>query len=317
MLQTDLPGGASYWFAGERLHLQHGPINLVISMETSDADCRKLAERTAMGRFATVLQEVVAELACLKSPSGPHMASPRGSIPRRMHSATEIFSGQFFVTPMAAVAGAVADEMLSSVLGRISVDKILVNNGGDIALHLRGDKQCGISVRSLQNKELARIRLRADDSVGGTATSGRGGKSLSFGIADSVTALAGCAAQADVAATLIANAVDLPGHPAIRRKAACEIDESSDLGNRKVVVGCGHLREDEVRSALEKGCIVAHEMMVAGNIRAAALFLRNRRAVVLADDLDSDRVFRFSDRESTSMKPAGLRTRSLERSFGR
>ena len=259
-----------------------------------------------MRRFRTVLAELVPDLALLKMPCGSCSAVPKSAISRRMHSATRIFAAQFFVTPMAAVAGAVADEMLSTILNQVRIDKIMVNNGGDIALHLRGDKQCGISVRSLQNRELARIRLTPGDDVGGAATSGGGGKSLTFGIADSVTALACSASVADVAATLIANAVDLPGHPAIRRKAACEIDESSDLGSRKVVVGCGPLVDRDVETALNRGHAVAQNMTDAGHIRAAALFLRDKRAVVCAGDLDSRRVFRFSDGRTAGTGGSGV-----------
>ena len=53
----------------------------------------------------------------------------------------------------------------------------------------------------------------------GIATSGWRGRSFSLGIADAVTVLAATAAEADAAATVIANAVDLPGHPAIDTRA--------------------------------------------------------------------------------------------------
>jgi uncharacterized protein len=74
------------------------------------------------------------------------------------------------------------------------------------------------------------IEITRDMPVRGIATSGRHGRSLSLGIADSVTVLAATAAAADAAATLIANAVDLPGHAAVRRAPACSLDPDSDLG---------------------------------------------------------------------------------------
>ena len=66
----------------------------------------------------------------------------------------------------------------------------------------------------------------------GVATSGWRGRSFSLGIADAVTVLAATAAAADAAATIIANAVDLPGHPAIARRPASELEDDSDLGDR-------------------------------------------------------------------------------------
>ena len=99
------------------------------------------------------------------------------------------------------------------------------------------------------------VELTADMPVRGIATSGAatkgaGGRSFSLGIADAVTVLAAIAAAADAAATIIANAVDLPGHPAIRRVPASEIDPDSDLGDRLVTVTVGRLFESEIRAAL-------------------------------------------------------------------
>ena len=76
--------------------------------------------------------------------------------------------------------------------------------------------------------------IDADDPSRGVATSGRHGRSFSLGIADAVTVLARTASQADAAATIIANAVDLPGHPAIVRCPACDLQPDSDLGARLV-----------------------------------------------------------------------------------
>ena len=89
--------------------------------------------------------------------------------------------------------------------------------------------------------DAGRVAIEAADQVRGIATSGRHGRSLSFGIANSVTVLAKSAAMADTAATLIANAVDLPGHPAVERRPASSLRDDSDLGERLVVTGVGDL----------------------------------------------------------------------------
>ena len=85
----------------------------------------------------------------------------------------------------------------------------------------------------------------------GIATSGWRGRSFSLGIADAVTVLADRAAAADAAATIIANAVDLPGHPAIVRVPACELAPDSDLGRAPGHPGRGRTEpRDEVNQAL-------------------------------------------------------------------
>ena len=120
---------------------------------------------------------------------------------------------------------------------------------------------------------LGRAAVAAGDGVGGIATSGRHGRSLSMGIADSVTVLARTAAEADAAATLVANAVDLPGHAAVRRAPARTLDPDSDLGDRAVVTGCGALAPAETARALARGAAVAEAMRRRGLLVAAALFL--------------------------------------------
>ena len=131
-----------------------------------------------------------------------------------------------YITPMAAVAGAVADEMLQALVKGRRLDKAYVNDGGDIAIHLTPghELRAGIFATALDGV----ARLTYDQPVRGIATSGRGGRSFSLGIADSATVLAATAAAADAAATLIANAVNVE-HPAIERRPARDLDPDSDL----------------------------------------------------------------------------------------
>ena len=120
----------------------------------------------------------------------------------------------------------------------------------------------------------------------GVATSGWRGRSFSLGIADAVTLLARTGAEADAAATLVANAVDLPGHPAIRRVPARDLAPDSDLGDRLVTQGVGALAPGEVARALDNGLAVAEDFRRRGLITASALFLcgqtRINGSVVLA-----------------------------------
>ena len=96
------------------------------------------------------------------------------------------------------------------------------------------------------------------------------GRSLSFGIADAVTVLARSAAEADAAATLIANAVDIDD-PAITRAPANELDPDSDLGDRCVTISRGHLSNEKINLALKSGVARAQKMLTTGSIETALL----------------------------------------------
>lgn len=257
---------------GERLHLQHGPIDLVIGAEGLPG-ARDRAFQAAWVRFETVLTELVAELPILRRPAGEAVS---GQIARRMLAATLPHARATFVTPMAAVAGAVAEEILAAMLAAGPLVRAYVNNGGDIALHLAEGATFTIAVAGPEGQDFGRVSLCHADPVRGIATSGQRGRSLSFGIADGVTVLAATAALADVAATLIANDVDLPDHPAIHRLPACEVQADSDLGTRPVVRHTGPLTLAEVCDALQRGAETARAMVEAGQIHAAALFLRGQ-----------------------------------------
>ena len=122
--------------------------------------------------------------------------------------------------------------------------------------------------------------IDAADPARGIATSGRHGRSFSLGIADAVTVLARTASRADAAATIIANAVDLPGHPAIVRCPANELQPDSDLGARLVTRDVGALGESEIDDAIRAGVSRAQQLLAAGLIEGAALRLLGETAVV-------------------------------------
>lgn len=255
------------WLPGGRLHLHHGPIDLILK-GWGDATALAAGHDAAWRRFATILPELCAELTSLRLPD----AAVSGPVARRMQAATLPFRPAF-ITPMAAVAGAVAEEVLAAFL-RPGITRAYANNGGDIALHLDPGESltCAIAARpGLPD----RLTIHAADDIRGIATSGWRGRSHSLGIADSVTILARSAAEADAAATMIANAVDLPGHPAITRCAARDLQPDSDLGRRPVTTAVGPLSGPERRAALAAGLAAARRHHAAGLIKAAALFLEH------------------------------------------
>lgn len=269
-----LPGG--------RLRLRHGPIDVVLRAWGARSAVA-VAYEAAAARFPTVLPELAAELPELRKPMGD-APRVRGAVARRMVAACRPHR-RVFVTPMAAVAGAVADELLAAMTGAAALDKAFVNDGGDIAIHLVPGETMAIGVvadlsGALTPPVVGRVTLRSEDGIGGIATSGWRGRSFSLGIADSATVLAGDAAGADAAATLVANAVDLPGHGAARRVPARALDPDSDLGDRPVTVAVGPLDPGDVAAALSAGRARAEEMRAAGLVRAAVLALRGETAVV-------------------------------------
>ena len=266
---------------GKRLHLQDGPIDLIVDASGREADVL-IAYEAAARRFNGLLDELCAELAELRKAANPKQTALKGVVACRMHAAVAPFAADCFITPMAAVAGSVAEEILGTMLVAAPLDRAYVNNGGDIALHLTGREQftVGLMDRPDALGVMRTMAVDADDPVRGIATSGRYGRSFSLGIADAVTVLARTASQADAAATIIANAVDLPGHTAILRVPANELQPDNDLGERLVTHDVGALTEYEIEAALEAGRRRAQQLLAAGLIEGAALRLLGETIVV-------------------------------------
>ena len=285
---------------GQRWHFQHGPIDIVIGAEGDRA--LAAAHAAAWARFEPLLGELVAELPWLKRPVDPTRECPLvGQVARRMWQAcaplvrlSEGVDG--FITPMAAVAGAVAQELIAHY-HRPGIRRAWVNNGGDIALHLAPGESASVGlfadVARLDSRLAAHLTqggslpldghltVHHNDPVRGIATSGWHGRSFSLGIADSVTVLAATAAQADAAATVVANAVNLR-HRAIARAPANQLRDDSDLGDRLVTVAVPALPAALVRQALAGGLDCAHVLQSRGLIHAAVLMCQGQHAVLEA-----------------------------------
>ena len=294
-----MPSGAVARWLDHRLHLQHGPIDLMI-MAQGDAAAVAAAYARAADAFCGLLDRLVDELPLLRSPADPAaMDDVHGPVAKRMVTAITPHLPRYakadFITPMAAVAGSVADEILQAMGDQLF--RASVNNGGDIALFLGKGAQFDIGIADDRDAPLSdfamaaagdtggklplqgRIRLHDYDQVGGIATSGWRGRSLSFGIADSVTVLAKTAAAADVAATLIANAITVPS-PAISRAPANSLAPDSDLQDRLVTVAVGQLSQDEIDGALANGASLARSICDDGHICSAYARLQGHSFVV-------------------------------------
>jgi ApbE superfamily uncharacterized protein (UPF0280 family) len=274
---------------GGRLHLSHGPIDVVLKA-WGEPQALRAAYAAAVRRFPELLPELCEELPQLRRPlqDKPKLA---GAVARRMLEACRPFAG-VFLTPMAAVAGAVADELLAEMLGAARLDRVFINNGGDIAVFIAPGQALEVGIAGAFSRGNlpvlnGRLRLEAGTGVGGIATSGARGRSFSLGIADAVTVLGRTAAAADAAATLIANAVNLESS-AVARRPASELDPDSDLADRLVTVAVGALTAAEIETALAAGAARAEAYRRQGLIIAAALMLA-RRSKVLGDALPASR----------------------------
>lgn len=269
---------------GRRLHLQDGPIDLIIEAFGPDTAIPVVYD-AAIRRFVGILDELCFELPLLRTPAGPHTPMPNGATARRMALAVAPYAERTFITPMAAVAGAVAEEMLEAMTSAAPLAKAYVNDGGDIALHMAPEEQfiIGMIDRPDRPSLFGKAVLRSPDPVRGIATSGWRGRSFSLGIADAVTVLAARAAMADAAATIIANSINLQDHPKIDRVPALSIDPDSDLRDMLVTRSVEQLSFDEICGALDRGVAVAEQLRSEGLIHSAALHLQGETRVVTAN----------------------------------
>jgi ApbE superfamily uncharacterized protein (UPF0280 family) len=267
---------------GRRLHMQDGPIDVIVEAFGAISEIEG-AYRAAATRFVGVLDELCGEVEFLRRPACKNGDLPAGAIARRMLAAVRPYGSQTFITPMAAVAGAVAQEILEAMISAAKLSRAYVNDGGDIALYLApGEKFVVGMVECPEHASLfGTTMIDFAQPIRGIATSGWRGRSFSLGIADAVTVLADTAAMADAAATVIANAVDLPGNPRIGRARACDLAPDSDLGERLVTQSVGELTPGEMRDALEAGIRLAESLSAAGLIRAAAFSLQGETRVVI------------------------------------
>ena len=266
---------------GRRLHMHDGPIDMIVEAFGVVSEV-EVAYRAAAARFAGILDELCGELAFLRRPASEDGDLPAGPIARRMLAAVRPYASRTFITPMAAVAGAVAEEILETMIAAAKLSRAYVNDGGDVALHLApGEKfVVGMVERPDRASLFGTTTIDFAQPIRGIATSGWRGRSFSLGIADAVTVLADTAAMADAAATVVANAVDLPGHPRVGRVRACDLAPDSDLGERLVTQSVGELAPDDIRDALGAGIRVAESLRGSGLIRAAAVNLQGETRVI-------------------------------------
>jgi ApbE superfamily uncharacterized protein (UPF0280 family) len=264
-----------------------GPMTLTISAWAGGQARPVAAAQTA--RQALRLLAVLADFQnYLKRPiSELPPDRPAPSVVKRARDAAQAVGRG--LTPLAAVAGAVADE-LSEVALELGADKVIVNNGGDIALRLTPGQTAQMGLRAFPAKDhateqgpeaplLGRLNISDGDGIGGVATSGWGGRSFSLGLADAVSVWAASAALADAAATALGNAVtaEIDG---VTRQPASEIDPASDLGDVLVTTEVPELSPEERAAALAAGREEALRLRQEGNLIGCLIALQGDYALL-------------------------------------
>lgn len=283
--------GPTAWLLGDgtRLHLQHGPIDLIIDAQGEPTEIKRSFEQASIA-FENILEILASQLTALRSNYQESSESVYvGDVAQRMAFAVKPFY-EFRVTPMAAVAGSVADHVLACMTKGRDLERTQVNNGGDIAFYLSANKQLkiGICTSAEDAAYTDTLTITSKDRVSGVATSGWQGRSFSLGIADAVTVMADTAASADVVATLVANAVDLPAHTGITKVPAIELQPDSDLGDRLVTVNVAPLSERCKKQALDAGEACVHHLMQYANVHSCYLHLQGQTRIVESKRFNSE-----------------------------
>jgi ApbE superfamily uncharacterized protein (UPF0280 family) len=172
------------------------------------------------------------------------------------------------LTPLAAVAGTIGDAVADFLFNR-GMTKVVVDNGGDVAVRLKGGEAVTVGIRSnIDNHDLSQvISLEPAISSWGVATSGLGGRSLTRGVASAATVIASSASIADAAATAIANASYVEDDHVIQRPAK-EIDPNTDIPEFPVTVKVGPLSEEKktmaISMALERAADLIRKEVILG-----------------------------------------------------
>lgn len=165
------------------------------------------------------------------------------------------------LTPMAAVAGSIAD-FVADFLFDAGMTRVIVNNGGDIAIRLGEGASVTVGIRDdIRKEDFSRVlTLDCSEPSWGIATSGLGGRSLTRGIASAACIVARNASIADAVATAVGNAAFVEDKAVICRDAF-ELDPYTDLRGLKVTESVGDISEEKKNEAIRRGMKKALELV--------------------------------------------------------
>jgi len=261
------------------MFVEVGPASIVVSVEKG-MKAFAIDEQELRGYLIEILSEVREALPVLRQKAYKiRKTAYLPEVAKRMVEAAKMVD-EATLTPMAAVAGAVADAVKDR-LKRKSLDFISVNNGGDIAILNNRGEHARIGIGDIQkNKPTQYIMTVKGLKEFGVATSGFGGRSLTLGVADSATVLARSGAIADAAATFICNKTSVESHCVVKRRAS-EIDPLSDIAEEWVTVKVGDLNSNLVKAALQGGLDAGEWLKQKGIISDAVILLQGKAVTTL------------------------------------
>jgi uncharacterized protein len=268
VIQT-LPDGA--------VLLDYGPMRMVIQAFDRATPLVDLAMEGA-GLAMRLLEDQARFLPVIKKKA--HTLEVRPEYPevvRKMIDSTRKME-ELDLTPLAAVAGAGSDLVADFLFDR-GATKVIVDNGGDIALRLREDEVARVGLKTDIDAENPAyvIPIDAEMGVGGVATSGLGGRSFTKGIASAATVLAEDASVADAAATVLGNFTNVED-PRITRATAESLYPETDIAGEWVTTGVGALPPERVEEALQNGLRKARALVERGLIKGALIAVKQRVA---------------------------------------
>ncbi len=263
--------------------LDYGPITMTLDARSGGkpfTDAAIVGAESALNVF----NEFSLHLDLLRTPAaalaaGIPIDAPEAVV-KMMKSVLMLEEGDF--TSLAAVAGTTADFAVDAMV-HAGADYALANNGGDIAWHIGlQDKKflkVGLISDIADGKITHSLKIQPESGIGGLATSGLGGRSLTRGIASAVTTLASNASMADAAATAIANACYC-NDPAIEQCYAEELDYGTDIPRLLVTKSVGTLKKESIEEALSAGALRAERLIDKGMICGAVIFVAGKNRVV-------------------------------------
>jgi ApbE superfamily uncharacterized protein (UPF0280 family) len=253
----------------ESVLVECGPMRLVIRAWNQKQPQIKLARRAAE-RSISYLERIARCRPLLSRPIPEIEDLPEDELALGMISSTRAI-GDHDLTPMAAVAGTIADAVANWLFER-EATRVVVDNGGDIAVRLAEGEAVNVGVRpSIRSSSVSHVlRLDSQMQSWGVTTSGFGGRSFTRGIASAVTALAASASFADSASTAIANACFVENEN-IQQIPAELLDPSTDLSGVPVTVRVGQLSRAQLLAAFDKALQRAEDLVARGVIIGALI----------------------------------------------
>lgn len=238
--------------------LDWGPMTMSVSVWASGKARPVMATLAARQGLKNLVVLADFQKLLKKLPSELPPNRPLPSVVSRAVDAVRLISAE--LTPLAAVAGAAADEVALAAVEQ-GADRVMVNNGGDIALRLTGNQEAVVGIKPPKAEELtAELNIRAGDGIGGVATSGWQGRSFSTGLADLVCVWAASGAIADAAATYLAGKCDVAG-AAVEKAPANQLNPGTDLGEMEVTTAVGRLSAEEKSQALAAARQAAEDLL--------------------------------------------------------